>query len=257
MRRGSQIPSKIEFGEVRVETLPTQIARRIRESILDGRLTVNERLPREGELAERFGVSRPTVREALKRLAAQKLVRSRRGVAGGNFVNTPSLMEAREDLAVVTTLLVGMGEFSLAQITETRLSLECLCAELAAIHRSDEHLGRMGEEIALQRNEALTDEEFCASDVRFHGTMADASGNAMLRFIMASVIEALQPVSNLVVFRQRERGVIVDQHSRILQCLEQRNSAGAKDILREQSEYLQARFAEAQAVISERQARLS
>ena len=58
-----------------------QIAESIRALILGGKLVVDQRLPGEQELAARFGVSRPTVREALKRLAAQNLIRTRRGAA--------------------------------------------------------------------------------------------------------------------------------------------------------------------------------
>jgi nitrite reductase/ring-hydroxylating ferredoxin subunit len=67
-----------------------QISESLRAAIMDGRLKVDERLPTEEELAQRFKVSRPTVREALKRLAAQHLIRSRRGPAGGNFVSSPA-----------------------------------------------------------------------------------------------------------------------------------------------------------------------
>ena len=58
-----------------LKSLPDQIATAIRESIVSGVLAVDERLPNEAELAAQFGVSRPTVREALKRLAANNLIR--------------------------------------------------------------------------------------------------------------------------------------------------------------------------------------
>ena len=63
--------------------LSAQIAQAIRDAIVAGRLMVDERLPSEAELADRFAVSRPTVREALKRLAAQNLIRTQRGATGG------------------------------------------------------------------------------------------------------------------------------------------------------------------------------
>ena len=67
--------------------LSAQIAKAIRDAIICGDLPVDERLPSEAELAEQFHVSRPTVREALKRLAAQSLIRTQRGATGGAFVN--------------------------------------------------------------------------------------------------------------------------------------------------------------------------
>jgi len=69
----------IKFEPLVTESLAKQIAENIREAIMTGSLKVDERLPTEEELAARFEVSRPTIREALKRLAAQHLIRSRRG----------------------------------------------------------------------------------------------------------------------------------------------------------------------------------
>ncbi|MEO1459612.1 MAG: winged helix-turn-helix domain-containing protein, partial [Pseudomonadota bacterium] len=77
----------IEYARISRDDLPSQIAEAIREAILSGGLMVDERLPSELELAARFDVSRATVREALKRLAAQRLIRTRRGPTGGAFVN--------------------------------------------------------------------------------------------------------------------------------------------------------------------------
>ena len=83
------------FGDEQIVTKSAakQIAEHIRTAILEGRLKGDERLPTEEELAARYGVSRPTVREALKRLAAQNLISSKRGPAGGTFVNSLSLEE--------------------------------------------------------------------------------------------------------------------------------------------------------------------
>ncbi|MDP5346849.1 MAG: GntR family transcriptional regulator, partial [Paracoccaceae bacterium] len=74
--------------------LSAQIAAAIRDEIVSGKLIVDARLPSEAELADHFNVSRPTVREALKRLAAQSLIRTQRGATGGAFVNRLSFEEA-------------------------------------------------------------------------------------------------------------------------------------------------------------------
>ncbi|MEO0823060.1 MAG: winged helix-turn-helix domain-containing protein, partial [Pseudomonadota bacterium] len=87
----------IEYARISRDDLPSQIAEAIREAILSGGLMVDERLPSELELAARFDVSRATVREALKRLAAQRLIRTRRGPTGGAFVNRLSRADAQEE----------------------------------------------------------------------------------------------------------------------------------------------------------------
>ena len=78
-----------EFPVIVTAGLAKQIAESLREQILSGQIKVAERLPTEEELARQFGVSRPTIREALKRLAAENLIQSRRGPRGGSTVKHP------------------------------------------------------------------------------------------------------------------------------------------------------------------------
>ena len=85
--------TKLNYEPVVNVSLAKQISERILESITDGTLKADDQLPTEEVLASQFQVSRPTIREALKRLAAQSLIRSRRGPSGGTFVNRPSLVD--------------------------------------------------------------------------------------------------------------------------------------------------------------------
>lgn len=235
----------IKFEPLVTESLAKQIAENIREAIVKGSLKVDERLPTEEELAARFEVSRPTIREALKRLAAQHLIRSRRGPTGGTFVNRPSQDEIRLNLTNAMTLLVGMGEFNLADIAETRQGLETLCCRLAAERRTDAHLVALAVELDNQRDPALSDVDFCASDVRFHRVLADATDNALLKFIMLTVIDALQPVANMVVYQFRERQRLVSQHESILAALQARDADSAIAALNEQIADLGEKYAQA------------
>lgn len=227
-------------------SLATQIAESIRDAILAGRLKVDERLPTEGELAQKFGVSRPTIREALKRLAAQNLIRSRRGPSGGSFVKRPSEEESRSSLANTMALLVGMGAFSLDEITEARHKLESVCCRLAAESRQEPQLAAMAVELEIQKGRDITDVEFCASDVRFHRALVEATQNPVLQFVMGSVIEALQPIANMVVYRFRERKRIVSQHERLYEAIQAQDSDAAETVFTEQMSYLREKYTEAQ-----------
>lgn len=235
----------IKFEPLVTESLAKQIAENIREAIVRGSLKVDERLPTEEELAARFEVSRPTIREALKRLAAQHLIRSRRGPTGGTFVNRPSQDEVRLNLTNTITLLVGMGEFNLSDIAETRQGLEALCCRLAAVRRTDDQLAMMAAELDIQRDPALSDVDFCASDVRFHRILANATDNALLKFIMLSVIDALQPVANMIVYQFRERQRLISQHESILSALQARDAESAIAALNEQITDLSEKYAQA------------
>lgn len=222
-----------------------QIAETIRSAILDGHIKVDERLPTEEELAERYGVSRPTIREALKRLAAQNLVRSRRGPTGGNFVNRPAPHEVAQSLSGAAMLLVSMGEFDHDDIAGARTELEGVCARLAATNRTEEHLQRMAAEIEVQRSAETSDVEFCASDVRFHRAIVDATGNGLIGFVMYGVVEAMAPLTNLVIYRVRDRDEIITHHVALLEAIRTQDETTAVFRLGALMNYLREQYREA------------
>lgn len=236
----------IKYVPLVTDSLAKQISEKIRGAITDGSLKADDRLPTEDELARRFKVSRPTIREALKRLAAQNLIRSRRGPSGGNFVNRPSLEELSSTLANASALLVGLGEFELSDVLEARYELEVVCARLAAERREDAELAIMATEIAVQMEAGLRDEDFCASDVRFHRALVDSTHNPVIQFVMCAVIEALQPIENMVVFRFRDRQAIVAQHQSLLSAIAAQDAAAAVTAITEQMAHLRDAFAMAQ-----------
>lgn len=236
----------IDYQGIVTHGLAVQIAAKIRDAILNGWLTIDERLPTEEELANRFAVSRPTVREALKRLAAQNLIRSRRGPAGGTFVNHPSRQEARLAVANAASLLVSMGEFSLEDIAEARTELELVCCRLAATRRNKAHLTTLAAEIQRQKFEGLIDEEFCASDVRFHRTLVEAAGNPALDYAASGVMDSLQPAVKMVIFQFRDRAVVAGQHQRIYQGLAKRDAKSACQALKDYMLDLRRQYAQAQ-----------
>lgn len=237
----------LELAPVNKSSLSKQVADQLQEAILEGSLKADDRLPTEDELAKRFQVSRPTIREALKRLAAKNLIRSRRGPTGGTFVNHLGADELSDQLATAATLFVSMNDISVDEISSTRLQLESLCCNLACDHRSEDDLNKLREELKIQLDESTSAEEFCASDVRFHRAIADASNNKMLSFVMYTLIEALQPVANMITYRFRQRDIITEQHRQLLNAIERQDSISARETLCEQVDYLNQLQKEAQA----------
>ncbi len=237
----------VSYKPIVTQSVAQQIAQQIEASITDGSLKADEKLPTEEALAKQFEVSRPTIREALKRLAAKSLIRSRRGPSGGTFVNLPRQEELADDLKSSVALMVSLGGFDLSDIAETRHELELICARLAANRREAAELHRMEAEILMQKDSSMSDEEFCASDVRFHRALVDATHNPALQFQMFTVIEALQPVENLVIFRFRERSRIVRYHETLLQAIRDSDVGAAEDAINDLMDYLRERFAQAQA----------
>lgn len=228
-------------------SLSKQIAEQLREAIVNGQFKIGERLPTEDELAQRFGVSRPSVREALKRLAAQNLVRAKRGPTGGNFVIKPSYEEIAESLSGAATLLIGMGALDIEEIVEARRALQGSCLELAARNAKASHISNIEQALARQQDPEISDEAFCQADVAFHRALVDAADNGMLRFVMYTVIEALIPVTNMVVTVVRERSDIISLHQQMLTQLKAGNSLELKAVMDQLLDYLLQKFEQASA----------
>ena len=231
--------------------LSAQIAKAIRDAIMSGDLPVDERLPSEAELSEQFEVSRPTVREALKRLGAQSLIRTQRGATGGAFVNRLKFEDAYGQQITTSTLLLSMNDVSFATACEARYALERACAPLSAERRTADHLATMRAEAHRQSQPGLTDEAFCASDVAFHRALVDAAGNPVLSYQLAGAVEAMQPLMNMITFSARSRERIVGLHSAIDDAIEAGNSAAADGHLVELANYTHEL---AQNVIADREA---
>ena len=225
--------------------LSAQIATSIRDAIIAGDLLVDQRLPSEAELAEQFNVSRPTVREALKRLAAQSLIRTQRGAT---FVNRITFPEAYAQQITTSTLLLSMNDVSFGTACEARFALERSCATLSAARRTADHLAAMRAEIHRQSQPGLTDEAFCASDVSFHRALVDGACNPVLSYQLAGAVEAMQPLMNMVTFSSRDRARIVAMHIAIADAVEAQDGAavasGLIDLEKETQMLAEGVFAE-------------
>lgn len=217
--------------------LSAQIAESIRNAIVGGELIVDDRLPSEAELSEQFQVSRPTVREALKRLAAQSLIRTQRGATGGAFVNRISFEEAYGQQVTTSTLLLSMNYVSFDTACEARFALERACAGLAAQRRTPDHLATMRAEIHRQSQPGLSDESFCDSDVAFHRALVDAAGNPVLSYQLAGAVEAMQPLMNMITFSERSRAQIIALHTGIADALENQNGGTTSNLLTDLEKY--------------------
>jgi GntR family transcriptional repressor for pyruvate dehydrogenase complex len=228
MGRGDMV---LKYDEVVRTGIAKQVAENIRSAIMDGRLKIDERLPTEEDLARSFGISRPTVREALKRLAAQNLIHSKRGPTGGNFVKRPDAEGLSKAITGAATLLVGVGAFDIEEIITARLETETVCCRLASANRSDADLAAMELEITVQNDERISDEDFCASDVRFHRALVDSTGNGPLKLMMYTVVEAFIPITNMIVFRVRERRHVASLHQEILDAVRARDTTNAAEAL--------------------------
>ncbi len=176
-----------------------RVAQQIQDAVATGALTVGERLPNERELARLFGVSRATIREAVRRLEAEGMVQVRRGVTGGTFVSQPD--PGRLGLALLA--LIRFGEATAQDFTEFRAGFEPETAWWAAKRASAKERARLSALAAELGGRAaipgLSWPEFAAGDIQFHEALAAASQNPIRVAVMLAVHEAFRQSSASIV----------------------------------------------------------
>ncbi|QKZ17581.1 FadR/GntR family transcriptional regulator [Streptomyces chartreusis] len=173
-------------------------AEQLRRAVYSGRYLPGDRLPPERELTLQLGVSRTTLREAVRVLAAEKLVHVRRGAHGGIIVTDRPATSPEQ----LHDFLRRSAE-QVDEILDLRIVLETGTARLAATRRSEEEVvtiqdafDRMEEIFRHRRMDAVS--AFWRADIEFHTRIATASGNTRLtRAVEDARIEFLRPLGNV------------------------------------------------------------
>lgn len=163
-----------------------QVADQLLNQIYLGLLTSGDRLPSEQSLAESFGVSRNTIREALKVLTSRGLVYSTRGRTGGTFVGEVHLDQVSAYLESSLGLMLSTGGLTVAQLYEMREALDLAAARLAAARRTEQHLADMLAIVQESRGVSTRVEKYQEHRV-FHQLVAEAADNPL----MSKTLEAL------------------------------------------------------------------
>src|SRR5919199_2868872 len=178
-------------GVRRVRKAYEQVADQLRELIVNGELPPGHRLPNEAALSVQFGVSRATVREALRVLATQNLIRTTKGATGGSFVILPTADHISDFLSSNISLLSQTESVSLDEFLELREFLEVPAARLAARRHSEEELQRMRAAIPDDPTGLGTEEQFIHNK-DFHSQVVLASGNTLLSIAAQPIFSVLQ-----------------------------------------------------------------
>jgi DNA-binding FadR family transcriptional regulator len=172
----------------RVPKLSEMVANDIRRSIVRGDLKAGEMLPSEAELTVQLGISRPTLREALRILETESLVRIKRGAQGGAQVLAPDPDVAARYAGVV---LQGWGT-TLGEIYVARVALEPVAAAALAEHHTDEILAEL-DRVLRHEEETIEDPaEFARASALFHRRVVALAGNNALRLfehILSEIVD--------------------------------------------------------------------
>lgn len=217
--RAGEGPDGPRFKAKQVTRPRAQVEQQIRDAILSGQFAQGEKLPPETKLAEEFGVSRPTIREALGSLVTAGLVHKVPGVAGGSFVNTVTTDSLSETLRDSVDTILRLGALDIGEITVVRRTIEVPAARMAAGNRTADHLERMHAIVARQRATTIDDPDIPAYDLQFHTAVGDASGNRLLGALVRALHFSTYPASYLQVTSRVAR-TAVKQHMAIAAAIE-------------------------------------
>jgi GntR family transcriptional repressor for pyruvate dehydrogenase complex len=230
------------FQRVAPEKLSQSVVRQIEELVLRGILRPGERLPSERDLAEKLGVSRPSLREAIGELSEAGLLISRAG--SGVFV--AEVLGSAFSPALVR--LFATHEEAVFDYIAFRRDMEGLAAERAARHGSDTDLKvidtifRKMEAAHLKRDP--TDE--AQLDAAFHMAIIDASHNVVMLHMLRSMFDLLRDgvfYNRQVMFRNRvTRDQLLDQHRAMNDAVQARDPAASRAAVEAHLSYVEQAF---------------
>jgi DNA-binding FadR family transcriptional regulator len=175
-------PDRELFSRLNVGRISGMIVDQIRLLVRDGHLSPGDRLPSERELCERFGVSRVTVREALRVLEANGLITIKVGARGGAFITTPSSERVGEGIADLLTL----SAITATEVTEARRVFELGIVPLVCERADDEDV-RALLEICDRSDAALAGDHYTMDlSAEFHVRVARATHNTAIEMLVQS-----------------------------------------------------------------------
>jgi GntR family transcriptional regulator, transcriptional repressor for pyruvate dehydrogenase complex len=210
---------------------PQQIADELRQLIVVGELDEGDSLGHEPDLIQRFGVSRPSLREALRILEAEGLISVVRGVQGGVVVHRPDKRLTARTAAIV----LQSRNVSLADVFEARTILEPAAVRLLASSRNRKASGRKLGTLIVEQEEAIGDPEaFGHANARFHEELVALAGNQTLTIVAEMLNEVVARAVTIVSQADstgqsaatRRRGV--RSQERLVELIENGDADGAE-----------------------------
>lgn len=205
------------------QTLADQLYGQILEQIVSNALKHGERLPSEHQIAEAFGVSRPVVREALRKLQEDGVVEARRGV--GSFVRR----RPPEKLIEYATAGAVAG---LMRAMEARMTVEHATARMAAMRASKKDLGRIEQKLQELEASMLSRTPSVDADYEFHRAIAVASGNEVFLDMLDSACAPIKQAIDVAQKLTREGSqarleLVMREHRQILEAIKAGDSEAA------------------------------
>lgn len=213
------------FTRVNVGRTSYAIVEQIKKYIQDGTLTSGDQLPNERDLCQQFGVSRVTVREALRILEANGLIEVRVGAHGGSFLTSPSKELVGENLAH----LLSLSDISGAAAIEARQVVELAILPLAIEHATEEDIDALR---ALVDESSELEEYSADMSAEFHVRLAASTHNAAIEALMNSFYGPILASLSVAKASAPAMGKVgIEEHRQIVEAIATRDVDRARRIM--------------------------
>ena len=215
------------FSEIKVESPVDKIIRQVRHLISSGQLSSGDRLPAERKLAERLGVSRSHVRDALQKLEFYGILRT---IPQSGTVVAGIGITALEGLI---TDVLQIEEHDFASLVETRITLEVQAAKLAARRRTLDDLVSIERALEAYEAKLRSGKPAVEEDLLFHLKVAEAGKNGVLKSLMLVITPDI--ISSYRKYNVCEGEVelkTLTEHQNILQCIRQQDDVEAGNAMK-------------------------
>jgi GntR family transcriptional regulator, transcriptional repressor for pyruvate dehydrogenase complex len=230
---GNRLAKPDIFSPVSMGRISEVIVEQVRQLMRQGQLKPGDRLPAERELCEYFGVSRVTVREALRMLESSGLVEIRVGARGGAFVTTPTSERVGDGLADLLSLSV----ISASDVTEVRLVLELGIVGLVCERATEQDLDAL-DDICARSEAALRDGDYSIGlSAEFHAHVARATHNPAVAMLVESFRGPILMSLEEAKATAPEMGELgTREHKQFVDAVRRRDPEAATSIMRQHLE---------------------
>ena len=224
----------MDLAPIKSTRIYEEIVRQVKAMIAEGRLKSGDRLPPERDLAEKFVVSRTSVREALRALESLGLVEIRAGE--GTFIREVSIDALVEPLA----LLMASQHEATGELFEARRLLEPSLASLAAGRATPEEIQEMERILQEQAREIAAGRTGLAQDAQFHAAIGVAAHNRAITRIAHAVMDLLTQSREESLNTPGRPTRSHEDHRRVLAAIRARDAAAAHRAMLEHIEAVEA-----------------
>jgi len=220
-----------------------QVENQLRAAILDGTFANGDKFPSEARLAEQFGVSRATIREALRSLSEAGLISTVPGAGGGSFVTYFDHHRLADFISERLISTLELGAITYEEVIAFRALIEVPAARLAAENRTEEHIEQLRAAIAESEATAVDDPRVYDIRADFHRIVGAAAGNRLLSTFIAATLRVTTPITHASLRISKLTRQVLQDHTALTDAIEKQDAEAAEELAVKHLDFLRSNAA--------------